>query len=216
MDLVGISLKDAILEFQFTCPICSLVKKAVDSSIDTFFYELVNDVGLRSELRSKGLCQAHVQRIESYLSHHMELSFMSLAIVYADLLDHLAKLTEKSSKSVQDGICLFCEKERTFEMVYLQCFIENIQDVFDLYSSSESVLCFDHYIFLSSKLKDPLRNELKHVQLLKYQRLMNLLTSYINKHDYKNRENFTEEEILARKTAGNLIAKKCHFWRRSG
>lgn len=215
MGLVEIALKEAIIESRFTCPICSLIEKAIDSSVDALLYELVNDVGTRSELRSKGLCKTHVQRIESYLSHHMELGFMGLAIIYSDLLDHLIEFVEKDSKFDRDRICLFCEKEKTFEAMYLQCFVENIQDIFDLYSSSRSVLCFDHYTFISSKLRNSLKKEFQRVQLSKYRYLMNLLVSYVDKHDYRNTEKFTEEELLARKTVGNLIAKKYHFWRRS-
>lgn len=215
MGLVEIALKETILESHFTCPICSLIEKAIDSSVDALLYELVNDVGMRSELRSKGLCKTHVQRIESYLSHHMELSFMGLAIIYSDLLDHLTGFVEKDSKFDRDRICLFCEKEKTFETMYLQCFVENIQDIFDLYNSSRSVLCFDHYAFISSKLRNSLKSEFRRVQFSKYRYLINLLVSYVDKHDYRNTEKFTEEELLARKAVGNLIAKKYHFWRRS-
>ncbi|WP_165274738.1 hypothetical protein [Thermotoga sp. Ku-13t] len=48
MGLVEISLKDAIVGSGFSCPICSLVDRALDSCIDSLLYELVNDVGVRS------------------------------------------------------------------------------------------------------------------------------------------------------------------------
>jgi hypothetical protein len=94
MGLVEISLKDAITHAKLECPICSLVDKALDSTIDSLLYEMVNDVTVRSELRSKGLCRRHVARIEAYLSRHMELGYMGLAIIYSDLLEHLAELLE--------------------------------------------------------------------------------------------------------------------------
>jgi len=214
MGLVEISLKDAIAQARLECPICLLIDKALDSTIDSLLYEMVNDVTVRSELRSKGLCRGHVARIETYLSKHMELGYMGLAIIYSDVLDHLTELLENHFDLDRGSSCFLCEKERTFESLYLKAFLNNLGELLDLYKSSESVLCFDHYAFVFSRLKNSLRETFKAVQVSKHRHLIGLLNSFVNKHDYRNKESFTPEEIVARKTVGKLIAKNLHHWRR--
>ncbi|HBT39367.1 MAG: Uncharacterized protein XD58_0790 [Thermotoga sp. 50_1627] len=215
MDLIEISLKDAISQTRLECPICLLTDKALDSTIDSLLYEMVNDVLIRSELRYKGLCRRHVTRIETYLSRHMELGSMGLAIIYSDLLDHLADLLKSGSNLQRSSSCVLCEREKTFESLYLKAFLENVGELVELYKSSQSVLCFDHYAFIFSKLKNSLKADLKEVQLSKYRHLVKLLNSFVNKHDYRNKESFTAEELSARKTAGKLIAKNLDQWRSS-
>ncbi|WP_448522448.1 DUF6062 family protein [Pseudothermotoga sp.] len=214
MGLVEIGLKDTIAQARLECPICSLVDKALDSTIDSFLYEMVNDVVVRSELRSKGLCRAHVTRIESYLSKHMELGSMGLAIIYSDLLDHLTELLENHFDLDRGSTCFLCDKEKTFESLYLKAFLNSLGELLELYKSSESVLCFDHYAFIFSRLKNSLRQTFKEIQLSKYRHLIGLLNSFVDKHDYRNKESFTPEELMARKSAGKLIAKNSHHWRR--
>lgn len=214
MGLVEISLKDAITHAKLECPICSLVDKALDSTIDSLLYEMVNDVTVRSELRSKGLCRRHVAGIEAYLSRHMELGYMGLAIIYSDLLEHLAELLENHSDLDRGSSCFLCEKERTFELLYAKAFLNSIGELLDLYRSSQAVLCFDHYAFVFSRLKNSFRETFKAIQLSKYKHLIELLNSFVNKHDYRNKESFTPEELAARKSAGKLIAKNLHHWRR--
>ncbi|WP_041077265.1 DUF6062 family protein [Thermotoga caldifontis] len=215
MGLVEISLKDAIVESRFSCPICSLVDRALDSCVDNLLYELVNDVAVRSQLRSEGLCRRHVERIESYLSRHLELGSMGLAIIYADMLDHLIESMAHNFKVEREWGCFLCEKEKSFEAMYLKAFVRNIDQLLEPYRLSEALLCFDHYAFIAAKVKDPSVTVLKETQLSKFKRVAGLLNSFVSKHDYRNTEGFTPEEIQARKAAGILMAKNFHHWRRS-
>lgn len=212
MGLVEIQIEDALVESKMECPICNLVDKAVDSVIDSLLYELVNDVEVRSQLRSKMLCRTHVSRIESYLAKHMELGSMGLAIIYADLLDQLAKFDGVMTHRFE---CFLCEKEKAFESLYTQAFLKNLGSLMNVYSASESILCFDHYALVLSKLENSLRKSFKEIQLMKYKRLLQLLDSFIKKHDYRNSESFTPEEIMARKKVGKLIGRNLQDWRRS-
>lgn len=214
MGLVEISLTDAIAESRFSCPICSLVDTALDSCIDSLLYELVNDVGVRSQLRSEGFCRRHVERIESYLSKHLELGSMGLAIMYADMLDDLIESMAHNFEVERQWGCFLCEKEKSFEAMYLRI-VKNIDQLLEPYRLSDAVLCLDHYAFIAGKVKDPFRTVLKETQLSKFKRVAGLLNSFVDKHDSRNTESFTPEEIQARKTAGILMAKNFHHWRRS-
>ncbi|KAF2958420.1 hypothetical protein AS159_01590 [Thermotoga sp. Ku-13t] len=161
------------------------------------------------------MCRQHVERIESYLSRHLELGSTGLAIIYADMLDHLIESMAQDSRFERERGCFLCEKEKSFEAIYLRTFVKNIDQLLEPYRLSEAILCFDHYAFIAGKVKDPSRTVLKETQLSKFKRVVGLMNSFVDKHDYRNTESFTPEEIQVQKTAGILMAKNFHHWRRS-
>jgi hypothetical protein len=63
------------------CPVCLFVRDAVDGYVESLFYERVNDVGTREELRKAGgFCRHHSQTI----SDHADA--LGSAIILADLI----------------------------------------------------------------------------------------------------------------------------------
>ena len=64
------------------CPVCRLMAEYSLSYLDTFFYEQVNDVGIRRKLRaSRGFCNWHAWQARQITS-----SALGVAIIAKDLI----------------------------------------------------------------------------------------------------------------------------------
>ena len=70
------------------CPVCRLAQDAAQHYLESFFYENVNDVGMRGHLRrSLGFCREHAwQAIDSGVGDSL-----SEAILYHDILGNVLK-----------------------------------------------------------------------------------------------------------------------------
>lgn len=200
-------LEEVIEQSNFECPICKLTQSSVEQIIGSLLYEAVNDPSVRAKLRIEGLCRKHVEKIEMYLSKHRQLGSMGLAIIYADMLDHLTNFVQSGTEPEMTNRCVLCDKEGMFEEMYIESFVENIESMITLYESSNAVLCYSHYAEISSRLGSILKDRLQRIQVSKFKHLVNLLHSYVDKHDYRNKVEFSKEEIWARKAAGYLVGK---------
>ncbi len=221
-DLVEIKILDIMSLNDQSCPVCELINESTEKLIHTILYEFVNDPQIRSSLRTMGFCKKHAQMIEEHLQKHPELGLLGIAIIYEDMLDQSIKILqdgEFSALKVEN--CYLCEREEQTEKIYINSFGKILSDVegMTLFSQNNFVFCLDHFIKIYQLVDETARRRFKEIQIEKLSRLKDLLTIFIDKHDYRNREPFGKEATVY-KLADKLLAKplnlnnrRNHRWR---
>jgi len=182
------------------CPVCKLVKKAVNSYIDGFLYENVNDPMFQERLRKeKGFCNAH-----SWLMHSFGEPLAHAILYDAFLRDALAefnsalpanakrKLRFRSNLGSQSkenqAECKLCKLESDYEKSYLRVIDENVSSQIDFKNKfvEQGILCVPHmkqYISLSRNSES--LNLVQEIVYAKYQGLLHCLAEIRRKNDYR-------------------------------
>ena len=188
------------------CPICKLVEITEKEEIKHFLYEYVNDAMVRDKVRKRlGFCPFH-----SWLLFRTALKpeisgQLGVAILYEDLVKTYAELLEKEDIGNLIGIdkeeCLVCKIAKETEMTYLEMFArcyETSERFRRLYESSEAILCKRHLLKVLEMIKDKeFKAMLIKQQILKLRDIERRLRSFIDKHDYRNKEPISKEELQA-------------------
>lgn len=206
-DFTEIKIMDTLTEKDRSCPVCLLIEKSVEQLIDTILYELVNDPQVRSHLRETGLCKRHIDKVQQHLQKHPELGLLGIAIIYEDMIDnHIKTLNETTSLNHS---CYLCDRESEIEKMYITSFnkLLNDREGLDLFRRSKSILCIDHYHKLLSKIDQAFKDSFSEIEMTKLTLLKNDLSTFIKKHDYRNKTPFKEEEATAYKIVGGIISK---------
>ncbi len=202
--ITGIHLQEA-LELG-GCPICRLVENAENEEIKSFLYEYVNDSMVRDKIRRRlGFCPFH-----SWLLFRTALKpeisgQLGIAILYEDLIKTYAELLEegdmKNLVNVNKEECLICKVAKETETTYLELFArcyETSERFRRLYESSKAILCRRHLLKVLEIIKDEkVKVMLIKQQTLKLKDIGRRLRSFIDKHDYRNKELITKEELRA-------------------
>jgi len=180
-DSVYFDLLDAMKEK--ICPICSLIQKSEYRYMDTLFYELVNDPGIREKLRkSYGFCTKHAQLAKKMGNH------LGIAIIYEDICSTLTEKMEKVGEISYPGkSCPVCKLVDEVEERLLQSFLKNFsnKDFQERYRRSFG-LCMPHFLLVYSRLtKQREKDTLKHWQLDTLREYLPQLKEFIRKHDYR-------------------------------
>lgn len=141
-----------------TCPVCTLAAKSVASYLDGLLYELVNDSGMRQDIRqARGFCNEHAWQLRTISG-----GALGIAIIYRDVLETVLKFIKSirppksrraqplSLQRLQEVLggdpfveaargdllatlepqaeCPACRQRRTSEEVYLSTLLEHLQD----------------------------------------------------------------------------------------
>lgn len=86
------------------CPLCRLVQTGVQHYLQNLFYESVNDIGLRQQLRrSFGFCSQHAR---DSLKPGVG-DALGVSIIYNDIFTHLLRQLPEAGHSTQNGAKLF-------------------------------------------------------------------------------------------------------------
>ncbi|MFQ6065980.1 MAG: DUF6062 family protein [bacterium] len=174
------------------CPICFLIQKSEYRYMDTLFYELVNDPGVRQKLRkSYGFCTEHAQLAKKVGKP------LGIAIIYEDICSTLVEKIEKEEEIPSpDRECPVCKLAEEVEERCLQTFLKNFscKDFQNRYKLSFG-LCMPHFFVVYSRLPaQKEKDNLKQCQLHALRECLPELEEFIRKHDYRfSYEGFGEE-----------------------
>lgn len=199
-DSVYFDLLDAMR--RKVCPICFLIQKSEYRYMDTLFYELVNDPGVREKLRkSHGFCTKHAQLAKKVGKP------LGIAIIYEDICSTLVEKMEKGEKIPSpDKECPVCKLVEEVEEYYLQSFLKNFscKDFQNRYKRSFG-LCMPHFLAVYSRLSgQEEKDNLKQCQIHTLREYLLELEEFIRKHDYR----FSYEEFGEEATSWNKVVDK--------
>ncbi len=147
------------------CPVCRLVDTSVRGRIDVFFYEQLNIVERRTEIRdARGFCSAHASLLPgparmagTAILHHDILNDVARQIAAlaprraGSFASILAIALRGAIKNVRDTVaprrnCVLCDYERDQEVIYLRALARDISDkgMYEAFKAG-SGLCLPHF-----------------------------------------------------------------------
>lgn len=203
-DGVYFDLLDAMKEE--VCPICLLIQKSEFRYIDTLFYELVNDPGVRGKLReSYGFCTEHAQLVKKMCKP------LGIAIIYQDICSDLVERMEKGQLIFTSGKeCCVCKLVNEVQEEYINTFLRNFsQKKFQRRYKQSFGLCMPHFLVAHSRLSEQEeKNILKQYQLQTLREYLPELEEFIRKHDYRfSGQGFGKEAISWKKVVDKIAGK---------
>ncbi len=201
------------------CPVCRCVREDSLRYMRSLMYEQVTDPTTRGDLQdSWGFCNWH-----AWMLKELSDEALGTAIIYEDLLrtalSRLRRLLLRVGRGKLKGgwlsrlirrrpriplldarrrktVCPACRHGRFNEETYLQTILEFAGDPeFDRAFSQSSGVCLPHLLHLIELGRHHPRLELvlKKTEA-QWRRLQEYLKGFIDKHDYRATEKFTEEE----------------------
>jgi hypothetical protein len=147
------------------CPVCRLVDKSVRARIDAFFYEQLNIIERRAEIRdARGFCSAHASLLPgparmagTAILHHDILNDVARQITAlaprrtGSFASVLALALRGAIRNVRDAVvprrnCVLCDYERDQEVIYLRALARDIKEkrLYEAFKSSTG-LCLPHF-----------------------------------------------------------------------
>jgi hypothetical protein len=152
-------LKRILQQGQPLCSVCLFAHAALLRYVESLFYERVNDVGTRAELRkSGGFCRFHAQAI----SNHADA--LGSAIILEDLIKQVVRGIEKGKfvaetssnpllrlfddrrNDVYTPVCVICLKEKELEELAVHTLCQALVNVdFKERFERSSGLCIPHF-----------------------------------------------------------------------
>lgn len=203
------------------CPICNIRDQASDRYFRFFLHENVNDVATRIIMQgSLGFCKKHAWQCQEMEARDYQ-DGMKHGILYEWLLQTIVKkipeikqnllTTEepqprfwqkkkpepKPSPLARTSYCPVCVSEDEAERLYMQILVNGLADasVLAAYQAGDG-LCLPHFLrAMNFEIDKEQLLKLCDLQTARIKGLINHLTSYIEKHDYQNKESYTEEEL---------------------
>jgi len=196
MDLIGLHLREGLRGYG--CPVCRGLDKFERGVIENILYEGVNDPSLRRKFReSLGLCPYHAWKLFEVAHSNPLYGGLGVATIYEDMLRTYISTLEENS-TFHEGECYLCSLLEEKERILVESFAERLEELLDEYENSSAVLCRRHYSMIAELIEDPhLKKRLRTVQIKKLEKLHGLITSFIEKFDYRSEERPSDEEIRA-------------------
>ncbi len=213
------------------CPVCACVREEGLRYLGALMYEQVNDPETRARLQASwGFCNWHGSLLPD-IPH----SGLGVAIICEDLLGaalrRLRRLLTRLERGTLNGgglfrflgrvprlamldawrrraACVVCQSSRASEEVYLRTILEFTGDPqFDRGFDRSRGICLPHLLRLTELGRGHPRLEpvLKKMET-KWGRLRDSLKQFIDKHDYRATEKFSEEEALSWRQALEMLA----------
>lgn len=187
---------------QEECPICYLCRKSRNSYLSNFWYESVNDVGLRNHLhRSVGFCP---DATNASLAMGDDLG---MSIVYRSLSEDIAERLHAHESLIPEQPCPVAEHVATMNHNYVRELAGHYvaQDLQDLHEKSFG-LCLQHiHEVLDALPTAQLRKKFSKIEEDKFRHLDQELATFIRKTDYQNKEPLGPE-----RDAWIRVARKFH------
>jgi len=220
------------------CPICNIGIIAEHRHIGFFLHENVNDGQARADLlRSWGFCNLHAWRLQEFEQREYQDGSKN-AIIYESMLARAVKIAQMASTRLDNNLqtsgffprpkpvgisdlfspsqaCPICIVTRDAQRFNLNLLVQNLADPGFLarYQAGDG-LCLPHFAeALDLPQEKNLLQKLCALQIERMSELHQRLTSYIDKHEYRNRESYTREESSAWIKAVALMAgNKSREW----
>lgn len=183
------------------CPVCYALLHVQKKFIEDIFYESVNDPTIRHKFESSGgLCPIHSQLM------FQQADKLGLAILARDLLQKA--LDQNFNLSFRK--CFLCEHQELTEKYLIEDFISSLPlQNFTKELQISKGLCLKHFNLIFAAItnkKD--KNFLLNWQKEKMKRLLQFLSEFIRKNDYRfKEEKITEEESKAIEQVWNLLTQ---------
>jgi hypothetical protein len=219
------------------CPVCRVIIGQVDRYMDALFYENVNDIPTRAQLRkSLGFCSKHAWRL---LDGEVG-NALGIAIIYHDVIGNvlrnlpqtldapkktggLLKMFGLATQSVEEASrqilgallpqrrCLVCQHQEQVGRLTIEILLEYLRDerLVEAFASSDG-LCLPHlHQSLERSLKPQGRAFLLAVNKDRLASLHDDLAEYIRKNDYRFRdEDFGPESNSWRRAISKIQGEK--------
>lgn len=202
------------------CPACRCVSRESRSYLEALLHEHVTDPDTRRAIRASwGFCNWH-----TWMQREIDHATFGSAIIYEDLvgqvLDEAARLTDAGGEGRSRGwlatllggrrrrrverhrrraVCPACRSAADAERRYLETLVACIDDgdLHAAYARSDG-LCAPHlFAALKGNGDRPRARVLVEMTGARWRRLGQELGAFIAKHDYRNREPYTEAEAGA-------------------
>lgn len=205
------------------CPICNIKVQASDRYFRFFLHENVNDVATRIILQgSMGFCKKHAWQCQEMEARDYK-DGMKHGILYEWLLQTILnkipeirqsllapeepqprfwqkkKPASKPSPLARTRYCPVCVSESEAENLYLRILVNGLADasVLAAYQAGDG-LCLPHFLrAMNLEIEKEHLLKLCDLQMARIKGLIPHLTSYVEKHDYQNKEPYTEEELAS-------------------
>lgn len=198
------------------CPICTYLDQSQRKRIEAILYELVNDLKTREKFsESLGLCPYHAWLLNNIALSDPLYGKLGPAIIYHHMLsEYFERLSQGSLENFEqtNSKCFLCKELFEEEKDIVDTFVEKLvtTDLLKVYiNSPHSILCPRHYQMVYNKLNNiEKRKELEKTQINKVKYILENLASFISKHNYNSKENFTKEEALSLKLAIEALKGK--------
>jgi hypothetical protein len=190
------------------CPVCWLLARYDERSFDYLLYELVNDVGVRDEIRQTlGFCNYHawvLHQVATDLTREklsVGMGQTGIGIIYLDLVETLigrlkafsssaSKRHARTLATLSKGtgtVCPMCSARAQFELWYLESILRNIamKDFAEKYAACDG-LCAIH-LLRALKLSgfDANKRALAAAEIKRLEELSVDLHEFLRKHDYR-------------------------------
>jgi hypothetical protein len=219
------------------CPVCRLVRETAEHFLDGLFYEMVNDAGMRRQLRrSLGFCKDHVRVL---LDTHLR-DPLGLTNIYHDMLDkilsdlllaslpkpetgvfetsrgHLPKNLARQVESLRQSLspyerCPACRLQEQSISLSIELLVNNLEDetLYQALGASDG-LCLPHLL----RALEQIQTEDQFVKLVttsvsKIRILRDELAEFLRKSDYRfSKEGFGEKGNAYKRVMELLIGNE--------
>ena len=210
------------------CPVCRCLSDDSLRQLRALLYEHVTDPGIRGSLRrSRGFCAWHAS-----LVGELSDSGFGSAIIAADVLGaEIARVERALARPRRAGrlgrllrpdrpsrapraMCRVCEGVRAAERRHLDALLEMSSDarLGDAFDRSDG-LCAPHVERLLETASD--RRAVEDVArraIARWRAILRGVTSFVDKHDHRNRERITDAEARSWRLALELLAGAPHVF----
>ncbi|MGC8654165.1 MAG: DUF6062 family protein [Candidatus Kryptoniota bacterium] len=193
------------------CPICVQLIDNEEKYIRDILYEYVLDLGVRKKLHQKhGLCSRHAElaiKVERKLNSdglHLATMFETVLEESIRIIDdeidqyreHYKKKTRrrKPLKFTDISTCFICDHIDHMEKNLISLFVyySSDRELHNLYSESESIICYRHVQKMLEAKCDLWVVEKTNEKLKK---LITILKSFIQHHSHEYQSDFSEPEL---------------------
>jgi hypothetical protein len=193
------------------CPICIQLVDSEEKYIRDILYEYVLDVGVRKKLHQKrGLCSRHA-KLAIKAERELNSDGLHLATMFETVLEESIRFIDdtislyreyyskntrrrKPPKNIAISNCFICDHINEMEKTFISLFTyySTDQELHNLYSESESIICYRH---LNKLLEDKCDLWVIEKTNEKLKNLITLMKSFIQKHSHEYRSEFSEAEL---------------------
>lgn len=231
------------------CPVCNVGEMAGERYLWFLIHEYVNDPTLRLHLQeSWGFCPLHTHQLKVIEKQQYNNDLLGNAILLQWLLSTAISRSQSVLEEITAGqkvngvfgktrkpkspasgfkrtrMCPACQVSKSSQEHNLKILVANLSndEFLQKYRESEG-LCLPHFVeALALEAEQKCLQILIEEQIKRMQKLVDCLTGYIDKHDYRNKEGYTTEEEQAvsravKMVAGNLprgdrLRFRCQFY----
>jgi hypothetical protein len=189
------------------CPVCTIVRRSIQSFLGVAFVEQLTVPEFREPLRASfGYCNAHSVYVRGFARNRLRA--MGVAIVYEDILAYVQDFMQKEKVVPAVSGCPLCRLHQEIESYAIHLIADycNDEEFQDRYESSTGV-CLPHLHAILGLLIGDERKFIMKSHVMKLETQLRNVQGFIRKHDYRfTHEKMTEAEATSWKDAIRFVA----------